>query len=71
MSLIFQIEISKLFQALKTKISHSHKDFIKHPQVLLTVMEVNLMHWAKLRNSKDTLVIKVGLDNQDHLLNKE
>jgi hypothetical protein len=70
MNLIFLIDLFRLFQVLRMKISDSHKDSIKHPLVLLMAMELNLTQWVKLKNSKDMLAIKVDLDYQDHLLNK-
>ena len=70
MSLIFLIDLLRLFQDLRMKISDSHKDSIRHPLVLLMAMEENSTQWVKLKNSKDMLAIKVDLDYQDHLLNK-
>ena len=71
MSLIFLIDLLRLFQDLRMKISASHKDSIRHPLVLHMAMEKNSTQWVKLKNSKDMLAIKVDLDYQDHLLNKE
>ena len=71
MSLIFLIDLLRLFQDLRMKISASHKDSIRHPLELLMAMEKNSTHWVKLKNSKDMLAIKVDLDYQDRLLNKE
>ena len=70
MSLIFLIDQLKPCQVLKMKILVSHKDFIKHPLELLTVTHLNLMLWEKLKNSMDMWLIKVVLDNQDHLLSR-
>ena len=70
MNLMFLIDLFRLFQVLRMKISDSHKDSIKHHLVLLMAMDQNLTHWVKLKNLKDMLAIKVDLDYQDHLSNK-
>lgn len=71
MSLIFLIDQLKLLQVLRMKISANQKDSIRHPLVLLTVMPKNLTQWVRLKNSMDTSTIKVDLELQDHLSNKE
>ena len=71
MSLIFLIDQLKLLQVLRMKISANQKDSIRHQLVLLTVMPKNLTQWVRLKNSMDTSTIKVDLELQDHLSNKE
>ena len=67
MSLIFQIEVLRLCQGLRMKIQDSHREHMLLHKHTLMVTVVNLTQQVKHASLNILKIIRVDLDNLDHL----